>query len=220
MILLWQVHDIHQVNGTTTGWWLQSLIKTGLKQLKSHFLVRAQIHVVFRIRWYSGFHAPGMVHSATAEKLAYPTPHSTWLSLRRVDWHCSAAWWRTTFDQNLSKVCSGSDVLTAERFPCSFSGPSDEVYCYVSVTCLSSAKAWLSANVLYYQRYAGWYVRSNSQRPAQRGKVMARSSSEKEVPQKFLSLETSLSGDAHAFWDAQRRSEKSQNYASNKTNWK
>lgn len=31
--------------------------------------------------------------------------------------HYSAAWWRTTFDQDLSKVCRGSDVLTAELFP-------------------------------------------------------------------------------------------------------
>lgn len=38
--------------------------------------------------------------------------------LHRVERPRSAAWWRTTFKQDLNKIC-GSDVLTAELFSCS-----------------------------------------------------------------------------------------------------
>lgn len=45
----------------------------------------------------------------------------------------------------------------------------------------------------------GWNVRCSSEGLAHRSKVMARSSSEKKVPQQFLCAKKSLSGDAHAF---------------------
>ena len=67
--------------------------------------------------------------------------------------------------QDQRKVCGGSDVLTAELFFFFFSPffsslpprePSDEVHCcYVSVTCLSSVKALLSAAPQHTARDVG-----------------------------------------------------------------
>lgn len=91
-------------------------------------------------------------------------------------------------------------LLSAELFFFFFSSlwALDEVHCYVSVTCLSSVKALLSAAPRNSERCWGWNVRCSLEGLAHRGKVMARTSLEKKVPQLILSVKKSRTGDTYA----------------------
>lgn len=138
----------------------------------------------------------------------YPTA-SSWSPICGADWQCSAVRLGGA-GGDLSKICSGSDVIVRRAVFSPFE-PLDGVHCYVSVTCLSSVKALHSVAPQNSQRCWGWNVRCSLEGLAYRGKVMARSSSEKKVPQLILSVKKSHTGDTYRLptplWDAQLWSE-------------
>ena len=66
------------------------------------------------------------------------------------------------------------------------------------VSLLSESFA-LCGSSAHSQRCRGWNVRCNSEGLAHRGKVMARSPSQKKVPQHIVSAQKSLTADKHCF---------------------